>query len=232
MKKLIALMLALTMALGLCACGGSSGSDAGKGGTSAAEPAASTSESDVSEGDASAAEPATAGEMKSGDTGDGPADLDCDLFSVTIPQRLKYEISSFFISDDDTKYGTVAIDLGSEDSSYVGELGTLTITTQRMPTNQKEAVESTIKLLNLDTYDEGKSELGAEVTYGGYTYQTINTSTEFGKKDFLVTFFLRAPEGEFENDVVAELKVNPEKIAIDDPQVAELMNSLVLKERK
>ncbi len=41
------------------------------------------------------------------------------------------------------------------------------------------AVEHTIKLQNLATYKEGKSELLDEVEYNGIKYQTIKTSTEY-----------------------------------------------------
>ena len=91
-----------------------------------------------------------------------------------------------------------------------------------------DAVEECIRVRNLDTYKEGKSEIGEEVTYGDTTYKVVNMSHEHGAETCLVSYYKRA-DGK---DIYVEIKTNQDdnfKLPVDDPLVQELAKSAVYK---
>lgn len=219
MKRLAAILLALVMTASLSACGGSGESSATKE-ASAQSTVSATSESKAEE---TTVEATTASaELQAGDSGEGAKTLDSDFCTVTIPEGLQYEVDSYYHDED--ALGTIKIDFGKKGTSE----GRLEVSTTRMISSLDDAVEECIRVRNLDTYKEGKSEIGEEVTYGDTTYKVVKMSHEYGAETCLVSYYKRA-DGK---DIYVEIKTTQndfDKLPIDDPLVQELAKSAVYK---
>lgn len=219
MKKLAAILLALVMTASLAACDGSSESSGAKE-TSAQSSASATSE--VKAEETTVEETTASAELKAGDSGEGEKTLDSAFCTVTIPEGLQYKVN--FYNHDEDALGTIEIDFGKK---YTIE-GRLEVSTTRMISSLDDAVEECIRVRNLDTYKEGKSEIGEEVTYGDTTYKVVNMSHEHGAETCLVSYYKRA-DGK---DIYVEIKTNQAdsfKLPVDDPLVQELAKSAVYK---
>ena len=216
MKKLTAILLALVMTASLAACNGSSESSGTK------ETSAQSSASETKAEETTVEETTASAELKEGDSGEGEKTLDSAFCTVTIPEGLQYEI--YFYNHDEDALGTIEIDFGKK---YTIE-GRLEVSTTRMISSLDDAVEECIRVRNLDTYKEGKSEIGEEVTYGDTTYKVVNMSHEYGAETCLVSYYKRA-DGK---DIYVEIKTNQDdnfKLPVDDPLVQELAKSAVYK---
>lgn len=219
MKKLTAILLALVMTASLVACNGSSESYGTKE-TSAQSSASATSEAKPEE--TTVEETTASAELQEGDSGEGEKTLDSAFCTVTIPEGLQYEI--YFYNHDEDALGTIEIDFGKK---YTIE-GKLEVSTTRMISSLDDAVEECIRVRNLDTYKEDKSEIGEEVTYGDTTYKVVNMSHEHGAETCLVSYYKRA-DGK---DIYVEIKTNQDdnfKLPVDDPLVQEIAKSAVYK---
>lgn len=216
MKKLAVILLALVMTASLAACDGSSESFGTK------ETSAQSSASETKAEETTVEETTASAELKEGDSGEGEKTLDSTFCTVTIPEGLQYKIN--FYNHDEDALGTIEIDFGKK---YTIE-GKLEVSTTRMISSLDDAVEECIRVRNLDTYKEGKSEIGEEVTYGDTTYKVVNMSHENGAETCLVSYYKRA-DGK---DIYVEIKTNqadPFKLPVDDPLVQELAKSAVYK---
>lgn len=219
MKKLAVILIALVMTASLAACGGSGESSDTKE-TSAQSSASATSEAKPEE--TTVEETTASAELKEGDSGEGEKTLDSAFCTVTIPEGLQYEI--YFYNHDEDALGTIEIDFGKKGTTE----GRLEVSTTRMISSLDDAVEECIRVRNLDTYKEGKSEIGEEVTYGDTTYKVVNMSHEHGAETCLVSYYKRA-DGK---DIYVEIKTNQDdnfKLPVDDPLVQELAKSAVYK---
>lgn len=207
------------MTASLAACDGSSESSGTKE-TSAQSSASATSE--VKAEETTVEETTASAELKEGDSGEGKKTLDSAFCTVTIPEGLQYKIN--FYNHDEDALGTIEIDFGKK---YTIE-GRLEVSTTRMISSLDDAVEECIRVRNLDTYKEGKSEIGEEVTYGDTTYKVVNMSHEYGAETCLVSYYKRA-DGK---NIYVEIKTTQndfDKLPIDDPLVQELAKSAVYK---
>lgn len=141
MKKILALLMIFAVSLSLFACGKADGD--GKENTTENTAAVDKTED-------TSAEVTTAAEMKNGDEGNGPADIDAEFITLKLPSGYKYEVDSFSKDSNNPLYGDVTLYI-YKDGSY-SSIATLTATTRNMVRSQEEAVENTIKLCNLQTY--------------------------------------------------------------------------------
>ena len=170
MKKVLALLLALGMTASLVGCGGSgtensSSSTQTEETVSATELTTETATEQVTEVTSSTIE------MTADDTGEGEKTLTSVLFDVTIPEGLIYEVYSCAFADDTN--GSIEIKFGKESTLE----GRISVSTQGMVESFDEAVQRCIDLRNLDTYEDGKSEIGEDVTIGDTTYKEVKIST-------------------------------------------------------
>ena len=219
MKKLAVILIALVMTASLAACGGSGESSDTKE-TSAQSSASATSEAKPEE--TTVEETTASAELKEGDSGEGEKTLDSAFCTVTIPEGLQYEI--YFYNHDEDALGTIEIDFGKKGTTE----GRLEVSTTRMISSLDDAVEESIRVRNLDTYKEGKSEIGEEVTYGDTTYKVVNMSHEHGAETCLVSYYKRA-DGK---DIYVEIRTKNNGLSnleITDPLVEELAKSAVYK---
>ncbi len=122
------------------------------------------------------AEVTTAEGMKEGDEGNGPADINAEFITLKLPAGYKYKVDSFSKDSKDPLKGSVTLFI-YKDGEY-SPVAMLTATARNMVRSQEEAVENTIKLCNLQTYKNGKSEIGKDAQYGENTYSTIHVTTE------------------------------------------------------
>lgn len=215
MKKLAAVILALVMTASLAACSNGGGS-----GTEETLTPASAIESTNEE--TTAPESTAAAELQSGDSGEGEKTLDSDFCTVTIPEGLQYKVNSYYHDED--ALGSIKIDFGKNGTTE----GRLEVSTTRIISSLDDAVNECIRVRNLDTYEEGKSEIGEEVTYGDTTYKEVKLSQEYGAETCLVSYYKRA-DGK---DIYVEIKTTQndfDKLPIDDPLVQELAKSAVYK---
>ena len=141
--------------------------------------------------------------------------VDTPIAKFTVPAGMKYEVESDYISDDGTT-ATIELKLKPLD---VYQLWSIRITNQGMVDSYEKAIEHTIALQNLDTYDNGTSELLDEVEYAGIKYQTIKTSTEWGNDYFLAGY-------KWGWEIVVKMPEENGGFAIDSDEVKSLMESL------
>ena len=213
MKKILALLMILTVSLSLFACGKADGD--GKESTTGNTIAVDKTEDTT-------AEVTTAEGMKEGDEGNGPADINAEFITLKLPAGYKYKVDSFSKDSKDPLKGNVTLFI-YKDGEY-SPVAKLTATARNMVRSQEEAVENTIKLCNLQTYKNGKSEIGKDAQYGENTYSIIHVTTENYEKDFFVTY---ANRGESDKTgLLVKLEINNKNIKADDPFVKELLDSL------
>lgn len=213
MKKILALLMILTVSLSLFACGKADGD--GKESTTGNTIA-------VDETEYTTAEVTTAEGMKEGDEGNGPADINAEFITLKLPAGYKYKVDSFSKDSKDPLKGDVTLFI-YKDGEY-SPVAKLTATARNMVRSQEEAVENTIKLCNLQTYKNGKSEIGKDAQYGENTYSIIHVTTENYEKDFFVTY---ANRGESDKTgLLVKLEINNKNIKADDPFIKELLDSL------
>lgn len=218
MKKLSVILLALIMSASLAACGESGSSDTKE--TSAQSSVVATSETQAEE--TTVEETTASAELQTGDRGEGEKTLDSDYCTVTIPEGLQYKVNSYYHNEN--ALGSIKIYFGKKGTTE----GRLEVSTTRMISSLDDAVEECIRVRNLDTYEEGKSEIGEEVTYGDTTYKVVNMSHEYGAETCLVSYYKRA-DGK---NIYVEIKTTQndfDKLPIDDPLVQELAKSAVYK---
>lgn len=218
MKKLSVILLALIMSASLAACGESGSSDTKE--TSAQSSVVATSETQAEE--TTVEETTASAELQEGDSGEGEKTLDSDYCTVTIPEGLQYKVNSYY--HDENALGSIKIDFGKKSTIE----GKLEVSTTRMISSLDDAVNECIRVRNLDTYKEGKSEIGEEVTYGDTTYKVVKMSHEYGAETCLVSYYKRA-DGK---NIYVEIKTTQndfDKLPIDDPLVQELAKSAVYK---
>ena len=213
MKKILALLMILAVSLSLFACGKADGD--GKESTTGNTIA-------VDETEDTTAEVTTAEGMKEGDEGNGPADINAEFITLKLPAGYKYKVDSFSKDSKDPLKGNVTLFI-YKDGEY-SPVAKLTATARNMVRSQEEAVENTIKLCNLQTYKNGKSEIGKDAQYGENTYSIIHVTTENSEKDFFVTY---ANRGESDKTgLLVKLEINNKNIKADDPFIKELLDSL------
>lgn len=213
MKKILALLMILTVSLSLFACGKADGD--GKESTTGNTIA-------VDETEDTTAEVTTAEGMKEGDEGNGPADINAEFITLKLPAGYKYKVDSFSKDSKDPLKGDVTLFI-YKDGEY-SPVAKLTAAARNMVRSQEEAVENTIKLCNLQTYKNGKSEIGKDAQYGENTYSIIHVTTENYEKDFFVTY---ANRGESDKTgLLVKLEINNKNIKADDPFIKELLDSL------
>ena len=213
MKKILALLMILTVSLSLFACGKADGD--GKESTTGNTIAVDKTEDTT-------AEVTTAEGMKEGDEGNGPADINAEFITLKLPVGYKYKVDSFSKDSKDPLKGNVTLFI-YKDGEY-SPVAKLTATARNMVRSQEEAVENTIKLCNLQTYKNGKSEIGKDAQYGENTYSIIHVTTENYEKDFFVTY---ANRGESDKTgLLVKLEINNKNIKADDPFIKELLDSL------
>ena len=217
MKKILALLMILTVSLSLFACGKVDGDGMENTTENTTE---ITNAADKTEGQT--AEATTAEGIQEGDEGNGPADIDAEFITLKLPAGYKYKVDSFSKDSKDPLKGNVTLFI-YKDGEY-SPVAKLTATARNMVRSQEEAVENTIKLCNLQTYKNGKSEIGDDAQYGENTYSNIHVTTENYEKDFFVTY---ANRGESDKTgLLVKLEINNKNIKADDPFIKELLDSL------
>lgn len=217
MKKVLALLMILTVSLSLFACGKVDGDGMENTTENTTE---ITNAADKTEGQT--AEATTAEGIQEGDEGNGPADIDAEFITLKLPAGYKYKVDSFSKDSKDPLKGNVTLFI-YKDGEY-SPVAKLTATARNMVRSQEEAVENTIKLCNLQTYKNGKSEIGDDAQYGENTYSIIHVTTENYEKDFFVTY---ANRGESDKTgLLVKLEINNKNIKADDPFIKELLDSL------
>ncbi len=213
MKKVLVLLMAMTMTASLVGCGGGNTDD-----NSSSTP--KTEATTVVSAEETTVAEDTVTEMELGDSGDGEKALSCMFFDVTIPEGLKYEIYDLGFASETS--GSVEVKFGK--SSTIE--GAIKFTTQRMDSNLEDAVDYTIELRNLDTYEEGKYEIKDDVTIGDTTYREVKISTEWDKETIYVAYY-KTDAGE---DAVVEIVLSDDDgMTLDDPLVKSLVESIVYK---
>lgn len=211
MKKLLALLMAMTMTVSLVGCGGNTDID-----TNSTPKVEETTKAD--EEPTKAVDTVT--EMEVGDTGEGEKTLGCMFFDVTIPEGLKYEIYTLAFASETS--GSVEVKFGKSSTLE----GAVRFSTQRMQTNLDDVVDYTIELRNLDTYEDGKYEIKDDITIGDITYREVKISTEWDKETIYVTYY-KTDAGE---DAAVEIILDDEAgLTLEDPLVKSLVESIVYK---
>ncbi len=210
MKKFIAILMATLMMASFVGCGGNNGTTEET--TAPATTVAETTDAPT--------ETENDGEIVGGQEGEGEKTLESKLCSVTIPEGFKYQVYTYAMVDDTN--GTVDIDFGDISTMCAR----LTVSTQRMVNSLDEVEERAIELRNLDTYKEGKAEVGEDVTFGDVTYRRISISTEYGSDETLVGY-VKTGAG-----LGAYVEINLEGVGgltFDDAEVKSVIESIEYK---
>lgn len=220
MKKLAVLISVLILTASLTACSGGESSAPKE--TSSQASSSATSATTAYDETTLPEVTTVSGELKKGDSGEGEKKLESVFCDVTIPKGLKYNI--YFYDHTEENTGTIQIDFGKSSTME----GRLEVSTTRIISSLDDAEKECIRVRNLDSYKEGKYEIGGEKTFNNTTYKQVNISTENGNSTYLVSYYKRA-DGK---DMYVELKTvqdNFDNLEIDDPLVEELLNSVVYK---
>lgn len=216
MKKVLALLLAMGMTASLVGCGGS-GTENSSSSPRTEETSLSTEMTTVQVTEEVSS---SSIEMTADDTGEGEKTLTSVLFDVTIPEGLIYEVYSCAFADETN--GSIEIKFGKESTLE----GRISVSTQGMVKSFDEAVQRCIDLRNLDTYENGKSEIGEDVTIGDTTYKEVKMSTEWDQETVLATYY-KTDAGE---DAAVDITLADDKgLTFDDPLVKSLVESIVYK---
>ena len=212
MKKILAVLMILAVSFSLFACGkvDDDGMEKTSGNTNAVDKTEDRTDD------------TTAAGMKKGDEGNGPADINAEFITLKLPSGYKYKVDSFSKDSKDPLKGNVTLFI-YKDGEY-SSVATLTATARNMVGSQEEAVENTIKLCNLQTYKNGKSETGKDVQYGENTYSPIHVTTEYNERDFFVTYANRGAADK--TGLLVKLEINNKNIKADNPFIKELLESL------
>lgn len=216
MKKVLALLLTIGMTVSLVGCGGSETEN----NSSSSQTDESTLSAEMTTEEVTEVELSSSIEMKADDTGEGEKTLTSILFDVTIPEGLIYEVYSFGFADETN--GSIEIKFGKESVLE----GSISISTQGMVESFDEAVQRCIDLRNLDTYENGKSEIGEDVTIGDTTYKEVKISTEWDKETILATYYKTAGGEDAAVDITLS---DDDGLTFDDPLVKSLVESIVYK---
>ena len=220
MKKILVVLMAMAMTASFVGCGGGSSNT-----NETSAPKTETTTVAVVEEEATTVEATTEApvsattEMAMGVAGDGPQELTSVLFDVKIPEGMKYEVYNFGFADETN--GSIQLNFGKSSALDAS----IKVSTQNMTTSLDEVVTRCIELRNLDTYKEGKSEVGGDVTFGDTTYKEVKISTEWGSDTNYVTYFKTAAG----LDGYVEITVKDNYLSPDDELVKELINSIVYK---
>ena len=143
--------------------------------------------------------------------------VDTAIAKFTVPAWMKYEVESDYISDDN-QIATIELSIQPLE---VFQLWNFKITNQGMVDSYEKAIEHTIALQNLDTYDNWSSELLDEVEYNGIKYQTIKTTTEYGSDYFLAWY-------KWGWEIVVKMPEEKGWFEINGPEVKALLESLTV----
>ena len=209
MKKTLFFMMAGMMVFCLAACD-KSGTDS----EDINEPDVVVDET-IDESEVDESEVEEDNELSYGDEWEWEFVVDTAITKFTVPEGMKYEVKSDYISDDG-KFATIELWLQPLE---VYQFWSIRITNQWMVDSYEKATEHTIALQNLDTYDNGSYELLDEVEYAWIKYQTIKTSTEWGNDYFLAGY-------KWGWEIVVKMPEKDGWFAIDSEEVKTLMESL------
>ena len=222
MKRFTAILLTLILAASITACSGGSSSTGSSSETTPSSTESSETTPKATETQPETETPTESNEIEMGDSGEGEKTLDSVFCTVTIPEGLQYEVDSYYRDED--ALGTIKIDFEKKGTTE----GRLEVSTTRMIKSLDDALQECIRVRNIDSYEEGKYEIGEEVTYGDTTYKQVNFSHEYGAETCLVSYYKRA-DGK---DIYVEIKTTQndfDKLPIDDPLVQKLAKSAVYK---
>ncbi len=216
MKRIIAIVLTLILAFSLFACQGNDKESTTKNDTESSESSSAQADSTSEESTSKAA--ADPSNLKSGDTGEGPAEIKTPLFEVKVPEGMNYSVNSYYIKEDNPLFGSITLFFKEGYNMPVR----LVATTQNMVKSQEEAVERTISLLNLQ--DPSNATKGKDVKIGNYTFSTVTVKTQYYNNDYYVLYVNR---GENDNDGLhIEFQVDNNNMKADDAKLAEILKSL------
>lgn len=233
MKKIATILLVVTMVVLLTACNDTSQSSNTKETTTQSLTTAD-SETDTKKvpGEGNVIEEDTdkytfdeitdSGNVKEGDKGEGEKTLDTVFCISTIPEGLKYDVNVYDHANGNV--GSVEINFGKTSTSE----GRLLMSTTKGVSSLDDAVNQCIKDRKLDTYKEGKYEIGKEINYNDVIYKPVNFSNENGKESCLVMYYNRIDDAGVYIEIETKNDEN-NNLDIKDPLVEKLICSLVFK---
>ena len=153
-------------------------------------------------------------------SGEGGILLDASLFTVEVPEGLKWNVYSYYYSAEDN-LATVEINFGTD---YTDDFK-LTVTTQRMVDSLESSEEECIS--NFDYIPSAVVEKLSEVSYGDFTYKALHITSEYSDENFLVTYYEKADV--LYGETYIEIEADTDDIAIDDSMIVMVLNSLKLR---
>ena len=210
MKKFIAVLMALLMVCSLAACGGGEN-------TTTDAPATQEAVTDVATTEAVSDVLVLAG----GESGDGEAKLDAGLFTMTVPEGLKYEVYTYYM-DASNNLATIEVNFGKSSATE----GRVTVTTQRMVKSLDDSEAESIRMYS--SFDGMESESLGEVTIGGMTFKKLHITTQYQDKTILVSYY-NNPAADMYADTFIEITTDTNRIDLADSAVTALIESIVLK---
>ena len=226
MKKYLALLLALSLALALVACGDKKEDDNGgfvpdDGMMQEVDPDGESEDPDDAE-----IEDEPEATFTEGDRGSGPMTIYSKLFSIDVPEGLDYELYTWYTSESDEKFGTYEINIAeSGESSAV----CVTVTTQRM-INSLDDAAAECKRMN-DFSGSLVTTPGDDIVINDVTYKTmqITGSESYSSTKLYYASFYETDNGD---DVYVEIQSTEDgpftNLPMSNELVQQLIDSLVL----
>ena len=226
MKKYLALLLALSLALALVACGDKKEDDNGgfvpdDGMMQEVDPDGESEDPDDAE-----IEDESEATFTKGDRGSGPMTIYSKLFSIDVPEGLDYELYTWYTSESDEKFGTYEINIAESGKSSAVRV---TVTTQRM-INSLDDAAAECKRMN-DFNGSLVTTPGDDIVINDVTYKTmqITGSESYNSTNLYYASFYETDNGD---DVYVEIQSTEDgpftNLPMSNELVQQLIDSLVL----
>ena len=223
MKKLCTILLTITLALSVAACGSNNTSDAASSKNDTEQATEGGDEADTGDtGDTEEGLKYT--NFENGEEGDGPLDIETELFSMKIPEGISYSVENWRTGAEVRYNSDYDVDFTTTENGYTA--GNLQMSMQSI--ESLEEAESYCRLLNVYS-DSLTTEVGEDVTINGITFRPINISNSNQDETHYVTYMIASSEdGKSQYGVYVDISINNRIVSFDDSMIQEMFNSFVL----
>lgn len=224
MKKFIAIVLVLIIALGLFACGKEPEDTKATENTSASSTDEPTAEKPSTEPSSETTTKSTVYDPENpqkGTEGKGPTTVKMPSLTLSVPKGMGFSLDTYTINEENPYFSSIFMTIKNSEGKNAG---TFCATSIDKFNNQEEAVAKALKNLHLDTYKNAKYTEDKNVKIGNCTFTVLHVSTDYSEKDYYVTFVKRGESDKF--GLFIQLEINKKYMEADDPVITEFLKSI------
>ncbi|MDO4379786.1 MAG: hypothetical protein Q4D20_02815 [Clostridia bacterium] len=236
MKRILAIVFTLLIALGLFACGKEpEDTKATTENSSSSLTTESTSESSTEKvstelsSETTTTKPAAFDpeNLQKGAKGEGPVTIKTPTMTFSVPKGLAFSLDTYSMTEEKPFFGSIAMTFKNSGKK---NWGTLRATSIDKFNNLEEASKKALRDTHYDTYENGKYAEEKNVKIGNCTFNVLHVTTDYSEKDYYITFAKRGEKDFY--GLFVQLEVNKKYIAADDPVITELLKSISIAAEK